>query len=589
MKQPTFLGFWLAIILCAGTTRVAAQTEIPPELIRYPDVILHNGEILTVDEDFSVAEAVAIRDGVFLAIGTNQEVLRLRGPETQVMDLEGKTVTPGFIATDADNDLVAGNLYKETLVGGEIFGTLRIESREDILEEIESRVNSRPEGESVFFRLMEESQDALQLTIDDLDSVSPRHPIAASVTSSDMIVNTLMLEQLAERMPMGMDHPGIIKDADGRPNGQIFGQATGVVGWDLRPWPTIDEAMIEEQKGMFQNLNRQGVTTMVAHTQGFSLSVVNVLWHRDELTMRLYAAHDFIRQNPYAEAYLRRIGNLVDFGLGDMVRIVGAGLASADGNADIGSALTIDPKLRSGGYAFAPDGENKWIGFGAHQDNWTSTTLPKEFTEWANVQAAVKYGWNTAGVHNVGDQATQIWLDSIEEALQQPDVSLRPQWRPFGLDHNMFWHPSQEEQIKRLDVRRGLGKVWQSPGQAVELYGDRIHDVQPVPELIANGFQVHIEGTEPFEEMQKYITRRDEQGRVWGPDHAIDRPTALRMKTIWAARYIAEDQNLGSIERGKKADLVVLGADFLTVPEEEIVDIPVAMTMVDGKVVYEGQ
>ena len=224
MKQPTFLGFWLAIILCAGTTRVAAQTEIPSELIRYPDVILHNGEILTVDEDFSVAEAVAIRDGVFLAVGTNQEVLRLRGPETQVMDLEGKTVTPGFIATDADNDLVAGNLYKETLVGGEIFGTLRIESREDILEEIESRVNSRPEGESVFFRLMEESQDALQLTIDDLDSVSPRHPIAASVTSSDMIVNTLMLEQLAERMPMGMDHPGIIKDADGRPNGQIFGR-----------------------------------------------------------------------------------------------------------------------------------------------------------------------------------------------------------------------------------------------------------------------------------------------------------------------------------------------------------------------------
>jgi len=577
----------IAALLCLGPGGVFAQTNIPPELIRYPDLILHNAKVLTVDENFRIAEAVAVRDGVFLAVGTNAEVLRLRGPATRVLDLQGKTVIPGFVATDADNDLVAGNLYKETLVGGKIFGTMEIESKADILKEIASRVSSRPPGEMVFFRLLEESQDALRLTRADLDPISPRNPIAASVTSSDMIVNSLMLEKLAERMPLGMKHPGILKDANGRPTGQIYGQATGVVGWDLRPWPKIDEAMIEEQKAMFRKLNEQGITTMVAHTQGFSLSVVNVLWHRNELTMRLFAAHDFIRQNPYAEAYLRRLGNLVDFGLGDMVRIVGAGLASADGNADIGSALTLDPKLRSGGYAFAPEGENKWIGYGAHKDRWADNTVPKELTEWANVQAAVKYGWNTAGIHNVGDQATQIWLDSIEEALQQPDLALRPQWRPFGLDHNMFWNPKQDDQIKRLDARRGLGKVWQRPEAAVELYGDRIHDVQPVPELIQKGFQVHIEGTDPFEELQQYITRKDEQGRVWGPDHAIDRPTALRMKTIWAARYIAEDKNLGSIEKGKKADLAVLGADYLTVPEDRIERIPVAMTIVDGKIVYE--
>jgi hypothetical protein len=574
-------------LLCLGTGIALAQTSIPPELIRYPDLIVHNAKILTVDENFRVAEAAAIRDGVFLSVGTNAEVLRLRGPNTRVLDLQGKTVIPGFVATDADNDLVAGNLYKETLVGGQIFGTMRIESKEEILREIASRTASRPPGEMVFFRLLEESQDALKLTRADLDPISPRNPIAASVTSSDMIVNTLMLEKVIERMPMGEKHPAIIKDSNGRPNGQIYGQATGVVGWDLRPWPKIDDAMIEEQKEMFRGLNAKGITSMVAHTQGFSLSVVNVLYHRNELTMRLFAAHDFIRQNPYAEAYLRRLGNLVDFGLGDMVRILGAGLASADGNADIGSALTLDPKLRSGGYAFAPEGENKWIGYGPHKDRWGDNTVPKELTEWANVQAAVKYGWNTAGIHNVGDQATQIWLDSIEEALKQPDIALRPQWRPFGLDHNMFWNEKQDDQIKRLDVRRGLGKVWQNPAMAVELYGDRIHDVQPVPELIQKGFQVHIEGTDGFEELQQYITRKDEQGRVWGPDHAVDRPTALRMKTIWAARYIAEDKNLGSIERGKKADLVVLGADYLTVPEDQIEKIPIAMTIVDGKIVYE--
>ncbi|HEY7679384.1 MAG TPA: amidohydrolase family protein, partial [Terriglobia bacterium] len=85
---------------------------------------------------------------------------------------------------------------------------------------------------------------------------------------------------------------------------------------------------------------------------------------------------------------------------------------------------------------------------------------------------------------------------------------------------------------------------------------------------------------------QRYITRRDAQGREWGPDHAIDRPTALRMTTLWAARYIGEEKVIGSIEKGKKADLVVLGADYLTVPEDQIGKIPVVAAIVDGKTVF---
>ena len=88
-------------------------------------------------------------------------------------------------------------------------------------------------------------------------------------------------------------------------------------------------------------------------------------------------------------------------------------------------------------------------------------------------------------------------------------------------------------------------------------------------------------------QMARYITRRDARGRVWGPDHAIDRPTALRMKTLWAARFIDEDHNLGSIEKGKKADLAVLESDYMTVPEDQIEKITVALTVVDGRVVYE--
>ena len=581
MKR-TFLPICIWLLLLPI---LKAQTPVPPELIHYPDTILQNGKILTADQNFSTAEAVAIRDGEFLAVGTNQEVLRLRGPQTRVLDLRGRTVIPGFVQTDADNDLIAGNLYKDTLVGRKLGDGIEAMDRAGMLKEMGDIIATRPAGEEIFFRVPEESMDALRLTRADLDPISSKNPLAVSVTSSDMIVNSLMLAKLVERMPLGEKHPGIIKDASGRPTGQLFGQATGVVGWDLRPWPVIDEAAIEEQKKMFVDLHSEGITSMVAHTQGYALSVVNVLFHRNELSMRLYASHDFLRQNPYAEAYLRRLGNIIDFGLGDMVKIVGAGLASADGNADIGSALTLDPKLRSGGYAFAPHGENKWIGYGPHPNMWEEGKVPPEYTEWNNVMVATRYGYNTTGIHNVGDGATQLWLDAIEAGMNQQDMVLKPQWRPFGMDHNLFWNPRNYAQMTKYDVRRGLGKMWSGTDKAVELYGDKIHDIQPVPELVEKGFAVHIEGA-GFGALQRYITRRDRQGRVWGPDQAIDRPTALRMVTLWAARYIGEDKEIGSIEKGKKADLLVLGTDYLTVPEDEIEKIPVAATVVGGKVVY---
>ena len=271
---------------------------------------------------------------------------------------------------------------------------------------------------------------------------------------------------------------------------------------------------------------------------------MNVLYHRNEMTVRYYAAHDLLRANPNAEAYMRRLGNLVDFGLGDMVMIIGAGLSPLDGNAGPGSALTLAPKEHPDKSVFPPNG------------------------------------------HNVGDMATQIWLDGIEQGLNQPDIVLRPQFRPFGSDHNLFSNPAQFDQLKRLDFRRGLGK-FQSNGAAdsAELYGDRIHDVQPVTEFLKQGVPVHLEGAD-FGTLEQYITRRDERGLVWGPDYAVDRPTALRMGTIWAARFIGEEKNLGSIEKGKKADLVVLGEDYLTVPPEKISEIPILATMVGGKVVF---
>ncbi|MBI4480201.1 MAG: amidohydrolase family protein [Acidobacteria bacterium] len=578
MKKMT--GLAVVVVIMMGSRSVHSQ--IPAELISYPQLILHNGKILTVDDNFSIAQAVAIRDGVILAVGSNQDLLRLQGPETKVVDLQARSVIPGLVQTDADNDFVGGNLYKETLLGGKILGTQeQLKSRADILAEVQKQAAAQPAGEMLFFRVAEEIEDSMTMTKADLDPVSPNHPLAINVTSFDMVVNSLMLEKVLAVLPGGASHPSILKDPNGQPNGQLFGFAMGVAGWDLRPWPKIDEAILQEQKDMFTRLHRRGITSMIAHMQGFGLSIVNVLYHREELTMRIFAAHDFLRQNPNAEAFLRRLGNLIDFGLGDMVQIVGAGLEAMDGDAPNGSALTLRPKVSSGGFAFGPNGHNVWTSYGP-----MSASIAKDQTEWNSLLVAVKYGWSSTGIHNVGDMARQVWMDGIEQGLKSPDLVLRPQFRPFGLDHNLFWTPDQYDQVKRLDMRFGLGK-FQTNGaaQSMQLYGERIHNVQPVPELIRNGLGVHLEGAS-FSTMERYISRADDRGRLWGPDQAVDRPTALRMTTIWAARFIGEEQNLGSIEKGKKADLAVLGADFLTVPVNQISDIPVDATVVGGKVVY---
>jgi predicted amidohydrolase YtcJ len=569
----------------------AQAQQLPPEVVSYADIVLFNGRILTTNEAFDVAEAVAIRDGKFLAVGANDRILAMAGPKTLRKDLGGRTVIPGFIGTDADNDFAAGNLYKETLIRGKIYGTLDdLTTKPAILAKVRESVKSVTPGELLFLRLPEIGEGFL-LDIQELDRAAPANPLALSVDSTNMVINSKMMAMLTERIPLS--HPSIIKDPKtGKPNGRIFGHATGIVGWDLRPWPTIDEAFLKEQIGLMQDLNKQGITTIIGHIQGFSLTILNILWHQHGLTVRVRGSHDAFRQNPYVEALARRLGNLVDFGLGDDVLIVGAGLASADGNADTGSALTLDRKSSSGGFGFGPYGQNKWVNYGTGDATFESLSPERrQQTEWASVQAAIKYGWNPVGVHNVGDKATDLWLGALEAGLQQKDLAVPRELfnpRPYSLDHNLFWTEKQDERIKKLDLRRGLGKMFSGDtSSTVEIYGPQIHDVQPVPALIERGLKVHIEGTSPWREIQSYVTRKDRQGRIWGPDHAIDRKTALRMKTLWAARFIGEDNRLGSIEAGKLADMAVLGGDFMTVASDKISEIPVLLTIKGGKVVFD--
>ena len=126
--------FYALIVLAVGVTQGAAQ-NLPPELIRYADSILYNGKVLTADKNFTIAQAVAVRDGKILAVGTNAEIQRLAGPATRRVDLAGRSLVPGFIDSDGDNAFAGGDLYKDTMVNGVVGKKVRGKNVPEMLEQ----------------------------------------------------------------------------------------------------------------------------------------------------------------------------------------------------------------------------------------------------------------------------------------------------------------------------------------------------------------------------------------------------------------------------------------------------------------------
>ncbi len=121
-KSEKRLGVLLVTLFAAmpllERSAMAAEHDLPAQLIRYADLVLFNGQVLTVDAGFSVAEALAARDGRVLAVCASEDMLKLAGPDTEHVDLAGRTLTPGYIYNDGDNAVPGGDIYKDTMVGG---------------------------------------------------------------------------------------------------------------------------------------------------------------------------------------------------------------------------------------------------------------------------------------------------------------------------------------------------------------------------------------------------------------------------------------------------------------------------------------
>jgi predicted amidohydrolase YtcJ len=602
-----------ALLLLAAVPAIA---QVPAELVAYPELILINGKVITVDRDFTVAEAVAVRDGKILAVGTSADIRRLAGPSTRTIDLAGKSVVPGFIDSDGDNAFAGGDLYKDTMVNGKVGAKLIGASVPELLDKVRALVAEAAPGTPVFARMADEFVGELsKLTIKDADALAPKNPLMLSFSSSEGLVNTLMLDKaFAAGLPR--NHIGVVKDAAGKPTGQLFSVALGFVGWNLRDWPELTEDIYKEQERINRDFLRGGVTTVTGHASGYTVTVMSQLHHAGRLNLRIRPDLDFARQNPLAAQFLRRTPNLVNFQLGDgMLRIVGAAVGPVDGASDDGGILTHEPKMKEhASVGGGVHGRNKWTGSSFTGKHWGDLTPEeKSQTEAGTLLLLRKHGWNIGGNHNMGSQATAVVLETLLAAETQPDIKVRKMLGRNSLDHNLIWDAKSIAMAKQLGDSFAFGlnselfdpRAVRGEDMLMAQYGERgMSRMQPVKDLMAAGLNVHFEGGSPNKpplwRIERYVTRKagfmprsQRRGgappveRIWAPEQAVDRRQALRMVTISAARFISEDDKLGSLEKSKYADLVVLNGDYMAVPDDRIDELEPIMTIVGGKIVFD--
>jgi predicted amidohydrolase YtcJ len=528
------------------------------------DLIIRDAHIVTVDPKFSTAQAAAIRDGRFIAVGADADVMKSAGPKTRIVDLHGKTVLPGF--NDTHVHLTAGEDLPTQV------DLTHIRSIKDIQAAIAARAaKSKPGNWIVGTRGWWEYKLAAGRlpTRADLDAAAPNNPVAIPGPHY-VIVNSraLALAHVTRDTP---DPQGgqIYHDASGEPSGLLMDNA----GRFVRPFmPQPTEAQKEEgMKRVLALVNSHGLTS-AGDPSGSpaDAALFRKLRDQGQLTVRVDFAYNIDPAEPLdkAEAELRALRKPGSDGDG-MFRSDEIGETGLDG-AELTALLEHD-------YPDKP-------GYRGLQKVPTD-----QFERFAALVA--KYGYRLRP-HAVGDAAIDEALDAFEYANKQTPIT----GRRWMIDHAFLLGPQHYDRVKRLGLiinsqymhNYELGalilKAWKRP------LADRS---EPYREWLRNGimFAGGSDGpisyyAEPLLEIYGEVTRGTQWGGKLGPDQGISRADAIRSVTINGAYTSFEEGVKGSIEPGKYADFVVLSNDILTIPAEQIRTTKVLTTVLGGKTVY---
>lgn len=574
MFSKHFTSFAIACAIQSGTLAAAEA-----------DLILYNGTIATVDESFSVAQAIAIRGGRVQQTGSTAEILSLRGRETEVVNLRGKLVLPGLIDSHVHAADACMTEFHHPIP--------QMESVRDVLKYIRERSEEVPEGDwivvrQVFITRLDEQRYPTRA---ELDRAAPKHPVLFA-TGPDASLNSRALEL-----------SGIDKDFEVTDGGSGFaekdpntGEPTGILRNCTRyvkvKSSTQTASMaerVEQLKKLFADYNAVGLTSVCDRNSGAeALAVFKQVQAEGPLPVRVHVSRNVgsIGELDKIKSDIRAVAQDPLFTAKDeSLRIIGI-KTFLDGGMLTGSAYLREPWGLSKIYAIR-DPDYRGVRF-----------IPHERLV-AMVRAAVESGLQFTA-HSVGDGAVHALLDAYEEVNRETPIRAT---RPC-ISHSNFMSREAVEQAARLGVMMDIQPAWlyhDAHTLHAQFGYDRMRYFQPLRTIfemggVAGGGSDHMQKIgsfrsiniyNPFLGMETAIMRNSKKlGKPLHPEEGLTREQAIRFYTINNARIIGRVADLGSLEPGKLADLIVVDTDLLRCRPGKISATKVLRTYVGGKQVY---
>jgi predicted amidohydrolase YtcJ len=555
--KPNAAIIALAIALTApGTAR--AQTPAA-------DLILTNARVYTADAARPRAQAVAIRDGRIVFVGSAREAAALRGSATRTLDLNGKTIIPGMI--DAHGHLAGlGNSLRIV----DLVGTT---SYEQIVERVRQKALRTTAGSWIQGRGWDQNDWATTgfPTHDALSRAVPDHPVILGRIDGHAILANAQAMQLAGITRTTPDPEGgrIVRDAKGDATGVFVDNATSLIEPRV---PRATSADVREGVRLaMRELNRYGLTGM--HDAGEGCGAIQLfedMAKAGELTAR---NNIMISAGGTCMDSLLRVGPRDNVDGNNLIAIRSI-KAYADGALGSRGAKLLEP------YTDEP----------SH-----TGLLVTPVAELERIAVAALRSGFQLNVHAIGDGANRAVLDVFERSLAAvPKADHR-----FRIEHSQIIDIADIPRFAQLGVIPSMQAVHQTsdmywaqerlgPARLAGAYAWR--SLLNTGVIIAGGSDFPVESVDPLLSFHAAVTRQDAKNWPaggWRPQERMTREEALNHLTIWPAYAAFQERLVGSITPGKLADIVVLSDDIMTMPEEDILKAKVQLTIVGGKIVYD--
>jgi predicted amidohydrolase YtcJ len=529
------------------------------------DLVLHNGKIVTVDDRFSIAQAIAIKGERIIAVGTNSEVLKAAGNAAKRIDLKGRTVIPGLIDNHAHFARGSQHWGIEVRWDG-------ITSRKQALDKLRERAKSARIGEWIVvmggwsYDQFTDSQTPFNRA--ELDAIAPNNPIALQYIYVNGVLNSRALDELGLR-DANVKIPGsnIERDAEGVTAGAPTGILTGggVSSFFRNKIPMGDaQAQLESVRTHLLDLNAMGLTASVDWGgYGFTedwYEPFRVLHRKQALTMRVFHGTWYNTTTAAdTDKAVAQIREMKVFQGDDMMDRIGYG-------------------------------ETVLLPLHDNPSNRGAQISQENLALWRRIVQAVAERGMHLSVHANQRESLDAFLTQIEEINRdKPIRGLR-----WSFAHVRQLNESQIERMRKLGMAALVHSQATISGQILQrVHGEAALDQPPVRTVQESGISWGLGSdsngaapSNPFYTLWWAVT-----GKMFGGKPAlrqtISREDALIAHTRSNAYFVFRENEIGSLQKGKYADLLVLNRDYLTVPADQIKDISPMITMVGGKVVYE--